>query len=112
MTDNQQILDVLTCEGVLVAVNVRYWRARKKLDAQDVGFAPDDVTERLISLGHKRRLPRQALAQFALGPRRKVRYTSPSVWASATRSTPTTAPRTPAPQARADGVGRERPVSA
>ena len=48
MNDNQQLLDVLTREGVLVAVNVRYWRARKKLDAQDVGLDPDDVTERLI----------------------------------------------------------------
>ena len=66
MNDNQQLLDVLTREGVLVAVNVRYWRARKKLDAQDVGLDPDDVTERLISLGHKRLLPREALAQFAL----------------------------------------------
>ena len=28
MNDNQQLLDVLTREGVLVAVNVRYWRAR------------------------------------------------------------------------------------
>ena len=50
MNDNQQLLDVLTREGVLVAVNVRYWRARKKLDAQDVGLDPDDVTERLIRL--------------------------------------------------------------
>ena len=64
--NNPQLLDVLTREGVLVAVNVRYWRARKKLDAQDVGLDPDDVTERLISLGHKRLLPREALAQFAL----------------------------------------------
>ena len=41
MNDNRQLLDVLTREGVIVAVNVRYWRARKKLDAQDVGLDPD-----------------------------------------------------------------------
>ena len=33
---NNQLLDVLTREGVLIAVNIRYWRAWKKLNAQDV----------------------------------------------------------------------------
>ena len=29
MNDNQQLLDVLTRQGVLIAVNIRNWRARK-----------------------------------------------------------------------------------
>jgi len=66
MNTNQNLLDVLTREGVLISVSVRYWRAHKKLQAQDIGLDPDDVTERLISLGHKRLMPKDALAAFAL----------------------------------------------
>ena len=65
MTSNP-LLDVLTREGVLINVSVRYWRAAKKLQAQDLGLDPDDVTDRLISLGHKRLLPKEQLAAFAL----------------------------------------------
>jgi len=65
MSDNR-LLDVLTREGVLINVSVRFWRAAKKLQAQDLGLDPDDVTDRLISLGHKKLLPREALATFAL----------------------------------------------
>jgi hypothetical protein len=65
MNDNR-LLDVLTREGVLLDVSVRFWRAAKKLQAQDLGLDPDDVAERLISLGHKRLLPKEALAEFAL----------------------------------------------
>ena len=54
---NNQLLDVLTRQGVLIAVNIRYWRAQKKLNAQDIGIDPDDVTAQLICLGHKRLLP-------------------------------------------------------
>ena len=54
---NNNLLDVLTREGVLIAVNIRYWRARKKLNAQDVGLDPDAVAQRLIRLVHKRLLP-------------------------------------------------------
>ena len=64
--NNNHLLDVLTREGVLIAVNIRYWRAQKKLTAQDIGIDPDDVTERLISLGHKRLLPKESLSPFAL----------------------------------------------
>ena len=60
------LLDVLTREGVLINVSCRYWRAAKKLQAQDLGLDPDDVTDRLISLGHKKLLPREALGAFAL----------------------------------------------
>jgi hypothetical protein len=66
MNDNQHLLDALTREGVLISVSVRFWRAAKKLQAADLGLDPDDVAERLISLGHKRLLPRDALAAFAL----------------------------------------------
>jgi hypothetical protein len=59
------LLDVLTREGVLINVSVRYWRAAKKLKAEDLDLNADNVTD-LISLGHKKLLPRQALQAFAL----------------------------------------------
>ncbi|MFA7174619.1 MAG: DUF3150 domain-containing protein [Kiritimatiellia bacterium] len=65
MQTNQNLLDVLTREGVLISVNVSYWRAAKKLQPQDLGLDPDEVTDRLISLGHKRLVPKGALATFA-----------------------------------------------
>lgn len=65
MNDNH-LLDVLTREGVLISVSCRFWRAAKKLQAADLGLDPDNVAERLISLGHKRLLPKDALASFAL----------------------------------------------
>ena len=60
------LLPILTREGVLLNVSVRYWRAHKKLRAEDLGLAPDQVSERLISLGHKRLLPKEATAALAL----------------------------------------------
>jgi len=64
--NNNHLLDVLTREGVLINVSVRYWRATKKLDAEDLGLDPDSVEERLISLGHKRLIPKESLQAFAL----------------------------------------------
>jgi len=64
--NNNHLLDVLTREGVLVNVSVRYWRATKKLDAEDLGLAPENVEKRLISLGHKNLIPRESLQTFAL----------------------------------------------
>ena len=64
--NNNHLLDALTREGVLVNVSVRYWRATRKLNPEDLGLDPDNVTERLISLGHKKLLPREALERFAL----------------------------------------------
>jgi len=64
--NGNHLLDILTREGVLLSVSIRYWRAAKKLRAEDLGLNPDDVTDRLISLGHKKLLPREALAPFAL----------------------------------------------
>jgi hypothetical protein len=60
------LLQTLTREGVLVCVSVRYWRAHKKLRPEDIGLEPDRVSARLISLGHKRLLPREAIAALAL----------------------------------------------
>lgn len=63
---NPRLLDILTREGVLVRVTLRYWRGRKKLTPEDLGLEPDQVSDRLISLGHKRLLPKEVLAGFAL----------------------------------------------
>src|SRR5512136_897613 len=64
--NNNHLLDALTREGVLINVSVRYWRATKKLSPQDLGLDPDNVAERLISLGHKKLLPKEALERLAL----------------------------------------------
>src|SRR5262245_25083279 len=55
------LLDVLTREGVLINVSVRYWRATKKLSPEDLGLKAEDVSDRLIALGHKKLLPKEAL---------------------------------------------------
>jgi len=61
-----QILDALTQEGVLINVSVRFWRATRKLKAEDLGLNPNNITNRLIKLGHKKLLPKEALQTFAL----------------------------------------------
>jgi len=60
------LLDVLTREGVLLKVSVSFWRGCKKLRPEDIGLEPDDVSDRLIRLGHKRLLPTEATAALAL----------------------------------------------
>ncbi|GAA5119338.1 hypothetical protein GCM10023212_11340 [Luteolibacter yonseiensis] len=45
---------------------MRYWRGCKKLAAEDLGLDPAQVSDRLIQLGHKRLIPREALSKFAL----------------------------------------------
>jgi hypothetical protein len=65
MTDNK-LLDALGARGVLISVSVRYWRARKKLNPEDLGLSRDQVNDRLISLGHKRLLPKDTLRELAL----------------------------------------------
>tara|TARA_R110002096_G_scaffold342549_1_gene535521 strand:- start:6305 stop:7351 length:1047 start_codon:yes stop_codon:yes gene_type:complete len=60
------LLDVLTREGVLINVSVRYPRFHKKLKAADLGLGEEQVSDRLMSLGHKRLLPKEALAELAL----------------------------------------------
>src|SRR4051812_46053854 len=63
---NDDLLKVLTREGMLISVSVRYWRGCKKLRAEDIGLDSRKVSDRLISLGHKRLLPREATAQLGL----------------------------------------------
>jgi uncharacterized protein DUF3150 len=63
---NTMLLDVLTREGVLINVSVRYWRGTKKLNAEDLGLNPDEVSKRLVSLGHKRLLPKESTEPLAL----------------------------------------------
>jgi hypothetical protein len=60
------LLNVLTREGVLLNVSIRYWRGCKKLKPEDIGLNQGAVSDRLISLGHKRLLPRDATAHLAL----------------------------------------------
>ena len=59
------LLPLLTREGVLIKVSVRYWRGCKKLKAEDIGLNHDDVSDRLISLGHKRLLPKESTQQLS-----------------------------------------------
>jgi hypothetical protein len=66
MNSDNGIMAALTREGVLLNVSVRYWRAARKLKPEDLGLDPERVAGRLVSLGHKRLLPREALAGFAL----------------------------------------------
>src|SRR3954447_24218637 len=63
---NNDLLKVLTREGMLISVSVRYWRGCKKLRAEDIGLDSGKVSDRLISLGHKRLLPKEATAQLGL----------------------------------------------
>jgi len=60
------LLSVLTREGVLIKVSVSYWRGHKKLRPEDIGLESKDVSDRLISLGHKRLLPKDCLQELAL----------------------------------------------
>lgn len=65
-SQNQTLLDGICRRGVLVSTSVRYWRGCKRLNAEDLGLDPAHVSERLIQLGHKRLIPRDALSAFAL----------------------------------------------
>jgi hypothetical protein len=60
------LLNVLTREGVLLKVSVSFWRGCKKLKPEDIGLKPGDLSDRLISLGHKRLLPKDATAALTL----------------------------------------------
>ncbi|MCF7734304.1 MAG: DUF3150 domain-containing protein [Akkermansiaceae bacterium] len=63
---NHSLLDGICRRGVLVATSVRYWRGCKRLNPEDLGLGPAHVSDRLIQLGHKRLVPRDALQAFAL----------------------------------------------
>lgn len=60
------LLDAVCQKGVLISTTVRYWRGCKKLKAEDLGLKATDVSDRLIRLGQKRLIPRDALAEVAL----------------------------------------------
>jgi hypothetical protein len=60
------LLSILTREGVLIKVSVSYWRGHKKLRPEDIGLERKNVSDRLISLGHKRLLPKDCLQELAL----------------------------------------------
>jgi len=66
MQNSNQLLDAVSQSGVLLNVSVRYWRAAKKLNAEDLGLSESNITESLISLGHKKLVPRSALKDFAI----------------------------------------------
>jgi hypothetical protein len=48
------LLSIITREGVLIKVSVSYSRGHKKLRPEDIGLERKNVSDRLISLGHKR----------------------------------------------------------
>jgi hypothetical protein len=66
MQTDSTFLDALTQRGVLVSVSVRYWRAQRKLNPEDLGLTRDRVNDRLISLGHKRLVPKESLKRLAV----------------------------------------------
>lgn len=61
-----QLLDGICQRGVLINTTVRYWRGCKRLKPEDLGLKPSDVSNRLIRLGQKRLIPKDALADFSL----------------------------------------------
>lgn len=66
MTDyNLPLLEAVCHRGVLCATSIRYWRGCKKLKAEDLGLSPENVSDRLIQLGHKRLVPKEALSAFS-----------------------------------------------
>jgi hypothetical protein len=66
MEHHQNLLSVLTREGVLIKVGIRFWRGCKKLKPEDIGLKEANLSDRLISLGHKRLLPKDALAGLSV----------------------------------------------
>ena len=64
--NNQSLLPVLTREGVLLKVSISFWRGYMKLRAEDIGLKKKAISDRLICLGHKRLLPKEALAELSL----------------------------------------------
>ena len=63
---NTNLLDAICQKGVLISTTVRYWRGCKRLKAEDLGLDPSQVSDRLIRLGQKRLIAKDALADFAL----------------------------------------------
>lgn len=66
MNTETPLLHALTREGVLINVSIRFWRGCKRLLPEDLGLQSSQVSDRLIHLGHKRLLPKEALKDLAL----------------------------------------------
>ena len=60
------LLQILTREGVLLNVSVRYWRAHKKLRAEDLGLAPDQVSGAAHQPRAQAAVAKEATAALAL----------------------------------------------
>ena len=65
-TINNPLIDAICQRGVLISTSVRYWRGCKRLKAEDLGLDGSKVSKRLIALGQKRLVGKDALADFAL----------------------------------------------
>jgi len=75
---NNEVFDALAREGVLINVSVRYWRGCKKLRPEEIGLQSDQISNRLISLGHKRLLPKECFERLALVESRVHAYVEQS----------------------------------
>jgi len=60
------LLDAVCQKGVLVSVSIKFWRGCKRLKPEDLGLDPAKVSKRLIHLGQKRLIAKDALADFTL----------------------------------------------
>jgi hypothetical protein len=65
-TQNNEVFEALAREGVLITVNLSYWRGHKKLKPEEVGLEPSKISDRLVCLGHKRLLPRECFEKLSL----------------------------------------------
>jgi hypothetical protein len=50
MNNSDHLFSVLTREGVLINVSVRYWRVQKKVRPEDLGLDGDSVSASLASV--------------------------------------------------------------
>jgi hypothetical protein len=64
--NHDHLLSILTREGVLIKVSIHFWRGCKKLRPEDIGLEKKNLSDQLISLGHKRLLPKDALAGLSV----------------------------------------------
>jgi hypothetical protein len=64
-TDNP-LLDAVCEKGVLISTSIHIWRGCKRLKPEDLGLDPIKVSKRLIQLGQKRLIPKDALQDFTL----------------------------------------------
>jgi hypothetical protein len=63
---DNQLLDGICQKGVLVSTSIKYWRGCKRLKPEDLGLDATKISKRLIALGQKRLIAKDALSDFAL----------------------------------------------